>query len=183
MEYSKNKIERLITEVSPKNCLLILQTVHKNEGITHGELASACGLLPSGLSNVIKRMQQCGLPLIEVSQKGKYRIYALPDYMKEYMDELEREGCCEKQEDEDNLFLLLQRFVEAAGEQWRERMNLLLQSDEVDESAKEGKTFCDFMRQLMNQTKQGNELVGEVRKFIGNDVLLYLVDKYMEALL
>lgn len=183
MEYDSKSIDRQIQEISSKHCIPVLRIIQSDEGITHGELAEQMDLLPSGLSAVTKKMEKCDIPLLNVMQSGKYRKYFLPEYIRQYFHEQEEEksGDFVHQIKEENLFLLLQHFVEAAGESWRDTMNLLLQEEKIEESSNIGKTFVQFMRLMEKKIGNQQEEVQTVRHFIKNEVLLYLLDKYIEA--
>lgn len=183
MPYDNKSIKRQIQEVNSKHCLPILSAINKDNGISQGELALKMNLLPSGLSAVIKKMENCDIPLVIVTQTGKYRRYSLPEYMERYLAEQEKEKSGERTQrmQKENLFLLLQRFVEEAGSDWKGTMNFLLQNEEIDDSSSIGKTFTAFINQMKKRTIAHDEGVDEIRVFINNDVLLYLIDKYIEA--
>ena len=82
---------------------------------------------------------------------------------------------------EENLFVLLQHFVDLVGDEWRDTMNLLLQSEEVDESSEVGKLFLNIVSIWKKKEEIKDEEIQAVRNFIRNEVLLYLIDKYIEA--
>lgn len=183
MQYSQKNIERQILEMNSKHCKPILTAIYKDEGITQGELALKMNLLPSGLTAVIKKMENADIPLVTVTQAGKFRRYSLPEEVKQYLfdEEKAKNDILAKRGEEENLFLLLQRFVETAGEQWKEKMNFLLLDENRGASGELEKCFTDFMRQMKDKTLERDEEVLEVRAFIKNEVLLYLIDKYIEA--
>lgn len=183
MQYSQTNIERQILEINSKHCRPILTAIYNDEGITQGELALKMNLLPSGLTAVIKKMENADIPLVKVTQAGKFRRYSLPEEIKQYLfdDKKAKNDIFIKQGEEESLFLLLQRFVEEAGEQWKEKMNLLLLDEERDTSSELGRLFAIFMCQMKDKTLVQDEEVIEVRMFIKNEVLLYLIDKYIEA--
>ena len=183
MEYDKKLVERQIKEISSKHTMPILQIVEQDDGITHGELAELLNLLPSGLSTVVKKMENCALPLLAVSQTGKYRRYSLPGYVKQYLMEKEaekNEAFLGKTKGK-NLFLLLQHFVEAAGEDWRDTMNILLQEVEIDSSVRVGKYLIEFMEELQKKKDAQEDEVRSVFRFINNEVLIFLMEEYIEA--
>lgn len=183
MEYDKKIIERQINEISSKHTLSILQIIKNDDGITHGELADKLNLLPSGLSAVVKKMENCALPLILVSHMGKYRKYSLPEYMKQYLEEQEAEKNKEfvNKVKGKNLFLLLQHFVEDAGVEWRDTMNVLLQEVEIDTSVQVGRHLVEFMDEMRKKRIDQEEEVKAVFRFIKNEVLIFLIEEYIEA--
>lgn len=184
MQYDDKSIDKQVQEINSKHCIPILLIIYENEGITQGDLALRLELLPSGLNAVVKKMERCNIPLVEVTQIGKYKKYSLPEYMKRYLINLKKEKKDSlKQRQEDNLFLLLQRFVDEAGEDWKEIMNFLLLKEEIDFSTGIEKKFFDFINLLKKKTINCDEGVLEIRAFIRNEVLLYLIDKYIEAAL
>ncbi|MCI9126377.1 MAG: hypothetical protein HFG28_04190 [Eubacterium sp.] len=181
--YNKKNIEKQILEINSKHCVPILNNIKEEEGITQGQLAIKMGLLPSGLSAVTKKMENSAVPLIIVTQIGKYRQYKLPEYMKQYLIDLETQqnDSILQQLQEENLFLLLQRFVDIAGDNWKELLNYCLLSEDLDTSSKIGKAFINFMDQMVKKTLIHDESVDGIRIFIKNQVLLYLIDQYIEA--
>lgn len=183
MEYDRKLIERQIKDISSKHTWSILQIVEREDGITHGELAEKLHLLPSGLSAVVKKMENCALPLLDVSQIGKYRRYTLPNYVKQYLDEKEAEKKEEfiRKTKGKNLFLLLQHFVEEAGDGWRDTMNVLLQEVEIDTSVRVGECLVEFMDEMKMKNEVQEEEVKAVLNFIKNEVLIYLIKEYIEA--
>ena len=60
-------------------------------------------------------------------------------------------------------------------------MNSLLLDEEIDYSSNIGKTFSAFINQMKTKTLTHDEDIDEIRAFINNEVLLYLIDKYSEA--
>ena len=183
MEYDKKLVERQIKEISSKHTLPILQIIEQDDGIRHGELAERLNLLPSGLSTVVKKMENCALPLLAVSQIGKYRRYSLPGYVKQYLTEKEVEKNEEflRKTKGKNLFLLLQHFVEAAGDDWRDTMNILLQEVEIDSSVQVGKYLVEFMEEMQKKKDVQEDEVKAVFRFIKNEVLIFLIEEYIEA--
>ncbi|MFQ7156523.1 MAG: winged helix-turn-helix domain-containing protein [Merdimonas faecis] len=183
MQYDGKSVERQIVEISSKHCLPILRIVRDDSGITHGELATKMDLIPSGLSAVVKKMEKCSVPLLTIIQNGKYRKYYLPEYVEKYFAEKEEEKNAEfvRGLKEENLFVLLQHFVDLVGDDWRDTMNLLLQSEEVDESSEVGKIFLNIVNMWKKKEEAKDEEIQAVRNFIRNEVLLYLIDKYIEA--
>lgn len=55
---------------------------------------------------------------------------------------------------EENLFVLLQHFVDLVGDDWRDTLNLLLQSEEVDESSEVGKIFLNIVNMWKKKKNQ-----------------------------
>ena len=77
------------------------------------------------------------------------------------------------------LFLPVQRFVEAAGESWREILNLLLCGEEAGISQDVIKAFSELIKQMEELYVTESPELRLLRKFIKNEVLLYLLDEYL----
>lgn len=60
-------------------------------------------------------------------------------------------------------------------------MNLLLLNVDINISPEITKCFIDFMSQMMIKMQKKDEEIYEVKAFIKNEVLLYLIDKWIEA--
>ena len=181
MEFEKKKIERQIQNISSKHCRTILAVIEEEDGISQGELAKKLNLLPSGLSVVLKKMETCEIPLVCVHQIGKYRRYSLPDYMQVYLNGFKESEKNANDREEESLFLLLQRFVEYAGKGWKEEMNRLLLAEELQQQDLKTIAFFEFMEGMKEKTAKGDESVNSIKIFINNEVLVYLIDKYIEA--
>jgi len=181
MEYDKTRIERQIQNINSKHCKTILSVINSEDGISQGELAKKLNLLPSGLSVVLKKMEFGEFPLVCVHQIGKYRRYSLPEYVQDYLNELNGVEQNKDNTENESLFLLLQRFVECSGEKWKEEMNRLLLSEEIDQQNLKAKVFVDFMEVMKEKTIKEDDSVNDIKQFIHNEVLIYLIEKYVEA--
>lgn len=60
-------------------------------------------------------------------------------------------------------------------------MNLLLLNVDINILPEITKCFIDFMSQMMIKMQKKDEEIYEVKAFIKNEVLLYLIDKWIEA--
>jgi DNA-binding MarR family transcriptional regulator len=182
MEYERKIIERQIQDIASKHCESILLVIYEEDKISQGEIAKKLNLLPSGLSVVLKKMETSDIPLVNVSQNGKFRRYSLPDYMRTYLSDVKVNKANDQKEKEESLFLLLQRFVEYAGHDWKEEMNRLLLTEELEQSNLKINAFYAFMEEMKKKSlKLDSNCVNEIKKFIDNEVLIYLIDKYIEA--
>ena len=76
-------IQQQIIQSRTKYCEPILKLLFQEGELYHGDLADKLKVSPSGLNNVIKKIMETNPPLIIVNQIGKYKIYTLPDYVKE----------------------------------------------------------------------------------------------------
>lgn len=178
-------IRKQIIGIRSKYCESILELLTSEGELYHGDLAEKLNMSPSGLNAIIKKMQECEPPIIEVMQIGKYKIYTVPSAVKEYienknrpkkkMDEFENE-------DYENALLCFQHFVEKAGTKWKDILNFLLQGAEegVEDSVKDH--FKKLMSSLVEISKYNNEEMREVMLFLGNDVLEYLIKKYIDEI-
>lgn len=180
-------ITEQINQVRSKYCEPILAMLEEEGNLYHGDLAEKLGLSPSGLSAIIKKMQESKIPLIQTSQIGKYKIYSLSDEMKGYINKKapsESRGTGIKRANVPvNLFLPLQRFAEEGGELWKELLNSLLQGESAGCSESAIEAFYEFM-ELVTRLPSGNS--GELKKihvFLKNDVLSYLLEEYIKAVL
>lgn len=110
--FDEKCIEKQIREIHSRHCEPILAVIDAEDGIIHGDLAERMGLLPSGLSSVVRKMQNCSIPLITVVQAGKYRKYSLPEYVKQYFagKRQMRENAETRIMQEDNLFFAFAAF-------------------------------------------------------------------------
>ena len=181
MEHDKKSIEKQIQYINSKHCKSVLTIIYEEDGINQGEIARKLNLLPSGLSLVLKKMETSEIPLVNVSQTGKFRRYSLPEYVKNYMRDLNKGGDDEKVETEESLFLSLQRFVECKGHVWKEELNRLLLAEADEQSGTKVDAFYAFMENMKKKSIKSDDSVIDVKKFIDNEVLIYLIDKYIEA--
>lgn len=169
-------IQQQIIQSRTKYCEPILKLLYQEGELYHGDLADKLDVSPSGLHNVIKKIMETNPPLIIVNQIGKYKIYTLPEYVKEYF-------CSEQKTiiaDNNNLFLNLQIFIECAGGDWKKQMNLLLQHEEDDISEETITQFNNLITLLLNAFKSWDSDWKKVVRFLNNDVLEFLIKEYKE---
>lgn len=178
----REKIEREINQVRSKYGEKILYILKSERSMYHGDLAAKLEISPSGLNAIVKKMTEGEIPLIRVEQVGKFKKYSLPDEVRQYMENenpeqqgtgMPRKVCGA------GLFLPVQRFVEAAGEPWREVLNLLLCGEEAGISQEEIKAFSELIKQMEELYMTESPELRLLRKFIKNEVLLYLLDEYL----
>jgi len=182
----EDSIRKQIIGIRSKYCEPILELLSREGELYHGDLAEKMNMSPSGLNVIIKKMQECTPPILEINQIGKYKIYALPPAVKEYMEAKRGEGKAFAPEDsfredagEENLLLCMQHFVEKAGDKWRERFNLLLQGEE-DEAQEIKSEFERLMGLIREASKYREEEFERLNRFLNNDVLKYLVREYLD---
>lgn len=122
-----DSIRKQIMGIRSKYCERILELLAVEGELYHGDLSEKLNMSPSGLSVIIKKMQDCDPPIIEIMQIGKYKIYTLPPKVKEYIEanlmekkrnEKDAKAGRENEQDvvgEDDILLCMQHFVEKAG--------------------------------------------------------------------
>lgn len=178
----REKIEREINQVRSKYGEKILYILKSERSMYHGDLAAKLEISPSGLNAIIKKMTEGEIPLVRVEQVGKFKKYSLPDEVRQYMENEnpEQQGTgASRKVCGAGLFLPVQRFVEAAGESWREILNLLLCGEEAGISQEEIKAFGELIKQMEELYVTESPELRLLRKFIKNEVLLYLLDEYL----
>ncbi len=184
-EEGEGDIRRQILQIRSKYCEPILEILAQEGELYHGDLAERLEIAPSGLNAVIKKMLDCSPPIIGLMEIGKYKIYTLPPRMKNYMmnrsgDSKYGEASKWEGEEGENLFLCLQHFIEAAGIQWKDRLNLLLQEKQQEKDKKVKDKFQTLMKAAMYAFQYDLDAVRELRRFLNNDVLVYLLERYLE---
>lgn len=183
----EDSIKRQIIGIRSKYCEPILELLYQEGELYHGDLADKLDMSPSGLNVIIKKMQECDPPIIEILQIGKYKIYTLPPAVKEYM-EVKKNGLEEKAsgtqgfegEGEINVLLCLQHFADKAGEQWKDVLNLLLQDRTYDQGMEIQKQFTVLMKAVVNADKYREEDIDRLKEFIHNDVLNQMIQEYLD---
>lgn len=187
-------IKRQIMGIRSKYCEPILELLAREGELYHGDLSEKLNMSPSGLNVIIKKMQECDPPIIEILQIGKYKIYTLPPSVKEYMEsrketgggeESERSVPEEKEEEteigeEPNVLLCLQHFADRAGAQWKDTLNLLLQERAYQADAGIRRQFSLLMKAVVFAGKYREEDYERLREFIQNDVLNQLLEEYLD---
>ena len=182
----REKIEWEISQIRSKYGEKILNILKEERTMYHGDLAARLSVSPSGLNAVIKKMQGAEIPLLNVEQIGKFRKYSLSEAVRDYMDGIEpAKHSPEKELREDDgqdLFIPMQRFVEAAYEPWRECLNRLLCGEEAGVSRELQEAFEALMKQMEALYVMDNPQLDQLRRFIKNEVVVYLLDQYLEEL-
>lgn len=186
----EDSIRRQIMSIRSKYCEPILELLAREGELYHGDLSEKLNMSPSGLNVIIKKMQECDPPIIEILQIGKYKIYTLPPSVKEYMESRReagsgRGGSAEKTEEtvvdkEQNVLLSLQHFADKAGAQWKDMLNLLLQDRAYEGDAGIRSQFAELMRAVVFAGKYREEDIERLKEFIRNDVLNRLLEEYLE---
>lgn len=186
----EDSIKRQIIGIRSKYCEPILELLYQEGELYHGDLADKLDMSPSGLNVIIKKMQECDPPIIEILQIGKYKIYTLPPAVKEYLENRknEKSGSEEKignmqefeGEGETNVLLCLQHFADKAGERWKDALNLLLQDRAFGEDMEIQKQFTVLMKAVVHADKYREEDVDRLKEFIHNDVLNQMIQEYLD---
>lgn len=171
-----NTIQQQIIHSRTKYCEPILKLLYQEGELYHGDLADKLKVSPSGLNAVIKKMMETNPPLIIVNQIGKYKIYELPENVKDYFGNEHNTIIT----DNDNLFLNFQMFIESAGVDWKKQLNLLLQHEEDDISEGAIAQFKSLVILLVNAYKNWDSDWKRVVRFLNNDVLEFLIKEYKE---
>lgn len=184
-EEKDEEVRQRMLKVRSKYCERILELLFSEGEIYHGDLADKLNLSPSGLNAIIKKMQEDDTYLVEMMQIGKYKIYMLPKDVRKYMEKKENRNNKKYRSNavgSSNLLIGLQRFVEMVESEWKEVLSLLLQGedDEIDENIKN--YFTDFMGQVQWAEKYDEDAFRELKRVLKNDVLVYLVDEYLEVI-
>lgn len=182
----KEKIEWEISQIRSKYGEKILNILKEERTMYHGDLAVRLSVSPSGLNAIIKKMLDVEIPLLMVEQIGKFKKYSLSEAAREYMDGKESvQHAAEKEvqrDDGQDLFIPMQRFVEAAYEPWRECLNRLLCGEEAGISGELQEAFDALMKQIEELYAVHNPQLDQLRRFIKNEVVVYLLDQYLEEL-
>lgn len=169
-------IRNQIIQSRTKYCEPILRLLFQEGELYHGDLAEKLKVSPSGLNSVIKKMQESDPSIIIVNQIGKYKIYTLPEYVKDYFRD--KHDCTII--NNDNLFLSFQMFIDSAGSDWKKELNLLLQHEEDDISEETIDLFRNLVTLLVDAYKNWDNDWKKVVKFLNNDVLEFLIKEYEE---
>ncbi len=184
-EEGEGDIRRQILQIRSKYCERILEILAQEGELYHGDLAERLDIAPSGLNAVVKKMLDSSPPIIELMEIGKYKIYTLPPRMKNYMlNKRDDNKCSEisKREgkEEENLFLCLQHFIEIAGTRWKDRLNLMLQEKQQEKDKRVENEFRILMKAVAHAFQYDLDEVSELKRFLGNDALIYLLKRYLE---
>lgn len=186
----EDSIKRQIIGIRSKYCEPILELLYQEGELYHGDLADKLDMSPSGLNVIIKKMQECDPPIIEILQIGKYKIYTLPPVVKEYIEnrKTEKNGSEEKTGEvqefegagETNVLLCLQHFADKTGERWKDVLNLLLQDRDYVQSMEIQKQFTVLMKAVVNADKYREEDIDRLKEFINNAVLNQMIQEYLD---
>ncbi len=183
-EVDDEEIRRQVLQVRSKYCDPILKLLFQEKELYHGDLADNLNLSPSGLNAIIKKMMEQEPPLIEMTQIGKYTIYSLADRVRRYMER--RDGLKESKAANEsygvNVLLPLQHFVAAAGTEWRDELNLLLQKRDNEAGVESKKCFAELIERAKEAKQFDGRAYDELKKVIQNDILWYLLDGYVDDL-
>lgn len=182
-----DSIRKQILGVRTKYCEPILDMLAQEGELYHGDLAEKLHMTPSGLNVIIKKMQECDPPIIEITQIGKYKIYTLPPEVKEYIESKKREGTSQKSfsqmyAEEEDVLICMQHFVEVAGNGWKDQLHLLLRGtdEEIDQARKV--QFDKLMHAIVETSKYREDEMEQLKRFINNDMLLHLIQGYLDEL-
>lgn len=185
-------VRRQIMGIRSKYCEPILELLAKEGELYHGDLSEKLNMSPSGLSVIIKKMQECDPPIIEVMQIGKYKIYTLPQNVKEYMEEslIKRKNEEETKADQENepaaaeedIMLCMQHFVEKAGEQWKDILSQLLRDVPCNADKEIRMCFDRLMVLIVDSAKYKEDSIDELNRFINNEVLKFLIEDYLSEI-
>lgn len=184
-ETEEDDIRKQILQIRSKYCEPILEILGEEGELYHGDLAERLNMAPSGLNLVVKKMLESSPPIIEMMEIGKYKIYTLPPRIKKYF--MNRKYNNEYREiqglgdgGKENLFLCLQHFIEVAGIKWKDKLNLLFQEKIEEENREVIKAFQRVMQVVVRVSQYDQEEMTELKKFLGNDALVYLLQRYLE---
>lgn len=175
---TEDEIRRQIVQTRSKYCEPILELLAQEGELYHGDLAEKMEISPSGLNAIIKKMQESEFPIIKTNQIGKYKIYSLPDRVKEYILNKYQTKLPENNGYEvfPNLLLSLQRFIDHVGPEWREQLNLELQG--IGTMTERKGDFKSLMEAVFRS--YGSEEFDEFKKILKNEVLVYLLEDYIK---
>lgn len=182
---TEEAIRQQILQVRSKYCEPILELLFQEGELYHGDLADKLELSPSGLNAIIKKMVESTPPIIEMMQIGKYKIYSLPDAVRRYMDNRNQPRESPKADHRmsgGNLLLSLQHFIEIVNGNWKDELNLLLQGENAEVEDNVRKSFQELMELVRQAEKYDRTGYEQLKKVMGNDVLSFLLDEYMEEI-
>lgn len=171
------QMDFIINQVRTKYCDRILKLLNDEGSLYHGDMAKRLGLSASGLNAIIRKMQEYD-SLLHVDEIGKYKIYSLSNEMKQYFQaKNERIVHLPRSQRRKGLFLPLQRFVQAAGKDWMESLNLCLTGEDFEEPAEVRAAFSDFINQAEQLDK---ESLLRIEEILENDILIRLFRMHLK---
>ena len=184
-----DSIRKQIIGIRSKYCEPILELLAQEGELYHGDLAEKLNMSPSGLNVIIKKMQECDPPIIEIMQIGKYKIYTLPPNVREYMENRKNERSAaveqeygEESSEEEDVLLCMQHFVEKAGEKWRDILNQLLRDRPCNVGKETRQQYDKLIRCVLDAAKYREEEIDELNRFIHNEVLEHLIQDYLNEI-
>lgn len=185
-------IRSQIIQTRSKYCEPVLELLASEGELYHGDLADKLDLSPSGLNAIIKKMQETEIPIIKTTQIGKYKIYSLPENVRDYIlkkgrtdgpeEEPEVNEMHQPERDKKipDIFLCLQHFAELAGKDWKDDLNLLFRGMEERYSAEIREAFGVFADALQVIYQEDQEKIEDLRRILHNDVLAFFMEDYMK---
>ena len=185
-----NSIRSQIIQTRSKYCEPVLELLANEGELYHGDLAEKLNLSPSGLNAIIKKMQETEIPIINTTQIGKYKIYSLPDDVREYM--LKKDSALARIEEDNvqktvggteksDMILHLLHFVDLVGRNWKDDLSRLFRGIEENISAEAKVEFENFVEALnLSYTEDGEDMADLKRRFNNNDMLIFDMDDYMK---
>lgn len=184
-------IRNQIIQTRSKYCEPVLELLASEGELYHGDLAEKLNLSPSGLNAIIKKMQETEPQIIKTTQIGKYKIYSLPDNVRDFM--LKKDGAQVPDEPEEkavrqttdvvkkqDIFLCLQHFAELAGKKWKDDLNLLFRGIEENISSDVKREFEFFTEALSVSYAEDMESVNDLKRIFNNEVLVFFMEDYMK---
>lgn len=186
-----NLIRNQIIQTRSKYCEPVLELLADEGELYHGDLAEKMNLSPSGLNAIIKKMQETEIPIINTTQIGKYKIYSLPDNVRNFM--LKKSGTQVQDEpaektgpktadtaESPDIILHLQHFAESAGENWKDSLNLLFRGVVEDIPAEVKEAFTVFTETLSISYMEEPESLDDLKRLFHNEVLVLCMEDYLK---
>lgn len=88
--FSVDHIRKAVRSIPTKATDKILEYLYNHSECYHGELAKATNVSDSRLSTIIKKIEQCSIPLLEISKEGKYKVYNLTYEGRQYVNSMKK---------------------------------------------------------------------------------------------
>lgn len=184
-------IRNQIIQTRSKYCEPVLELLASEGELYHGDLAEKLNLSPSGLNAIIKKMQETDPQIIKTTQIGKYKIYSLPDNVRDFMlkkdrvqvpDEPEEKALCQTADavKKQDVILCLQHFAELSGKSWKDDLSLLFRGIEENISSEIKKEFALFAEALSASYAEDTESVNDLKRIFNNEVLAFLMEDYLK---
>ena len=180
---TEEAIRRQLLEVRSKYCEPILELLAEAGELYHGDLADKLKISPSGLNAIIKKMQAGSLPIVETIQVGKYKIYTLSDEVKDYIQKknvAKVDRTVRENETCKDLFVCLQHFVDSAGKEWREQLNVLLQGKGTELGVNVKADFRELIESVVVAADENEKEYEEFKTLLGNEILVFLLNRYLD---